>query len=55
MGVRADQLFSIEDVKVLHHNQLLLDQFISILPKGVELDKNDPKVKELYAFGCKAA
>ena len=54
-GVRADQPFSIEDAKVLHHNQLLLDRFISILPKEVEVDKNDPKVKELYQFGCKAA
>jgi len=34
-GVRADQPFSIEDAKVLHHNQLLLDRFISILPKAM--------------------
>lgn len=54
-GVRADQPFSIEEAKVLHHNQLLLDRFIAILPKSVELDKNDPKVRELYTFGCKAA
>jgi len=43
------------DAKVLHHNQLLLDRFISILPKGPEVDKNDPKVRQLYRFGCKAA
>lgn len=54
-GIGADKPFSIEDAKVLHHNQLLLDRFISILPKDVELDKNDPKVRELYTFGCKAA
>lgn len=54
-GVRADKSFSMEDAKVLNHNQLLLDRFITILPKGVEIDKNDPKVKELYTLGCKAA
>lgn len=54
-GTSADEPFSMEDAKVLHHNQLLLDRFISILPTGVELDKNDPKVRELYTFGCKAA
>lgn len=54
-GVSADEPFSMEDAKVLHHNQLLIDRFISILPKGIELDKNDPKVRELYTFGCKAA
>lgn len=54
-GIQADQPFSMADVKTLYHNQLLLDRFISILPKGVELDKNDPKVRALYRFGCKAA
>jgi hypothetical protein len=29
--------------------------FISILPKGVEVDKNNPDVQQLYRFGCKAA
>ena len=54
-GVSADKAFSMADVKVLYHNKLLLDRFISILPKGVEFDKNDPEVRELYTFGCKAA
>lgn len=54
-GVQAGEPFSMADIKTLYHNKLLLDQFISILPKGVELDKNDPKIKELYQFGCKAA
>jgi hypothetical protein len=54
-GVSADQPFSMADAKVLHHNQLLLDMFISILPKGVEVDKNNPDVQQLYRFGCKAA
>lgn len=53
--VNADKPFSMADAKVLHHNKLLIDMFISILPKDVELDKNDPKVKKLYTFGCKAA
>jgi len=54
-NLNADKSFSIADAKVLHHNKLLIDMFISILPKGNELDKNDPKVKQLYTFGCKAA
>jgi hypothetical protein len=53
-GVSADQPFSMADAKVLHHSQLLLDMFISILPKGVEVDKNNPDVQQLYRFGCKA-
>lgn len=43
------------DVKALYHNMLLLDRFISILPKGVELDKNQPEIRELYQVGCEAA
>jgi hypothetical protein len=54
-GLKAEQPFSMADVKTLYHNQLLLDRFISILPKGVELDKNDPEIRKLYQFGCKAA
>lgn len=54
-GVQANESFSMQDAKVMHHNRLLLDRFISILPKGVELNKNDPKVRDLYTFGCKAA
>ena len=45
-GVRADQPFSIEDAKILHHNQLLLDRFISILPKGVELENGPSQRSE---------
>ena len=54
-GVSADKAFPMADVKVLYNNKLLLDRFISILPKGIEMNKNDPKVRELYTFGCKAA
>lgn len=44
--------FSMADVKTLYHNQLLLDRFISILPEGTKLTKNDPQVRQLYNFGC---
>ena len=54
-GVKAEQPFSMANIKTLYHNKLLLDQFISILPNGIELNKNDPKIKELYQFGCMAA
>lgn len=54
-GVSTDKAFSMANAKVLNHNKLLLDKFISILPKAVELDENHPKVRELYTFGCKAA
>ena len=54
-GLHADEPFSMADVKALSYNRLLLDRFISILPQGVEIDKNDPKVRELYLFGSKAA
>jgi len=53
--VSAGKAFSMADAKVLHHNKLLIDRFISILPKSVELNENDPRVRELYSFGCKAA
>lgn len=51
----AQPSFSMADVKTLYHNQLLLDRFISILPEGTKLTKNDPQVRELYSFGCIAA
>jgi len=54
-GVKAEEPFSMADVKTLYHNRLLLDRFISILPKGVEVDKNHPEIQELYQLGCKPA
>ena len=54
-GVKADEPFSIADVKTFYHYKMLLGRFISILPNGVELDKNQPEIRELYQFGCKAA
>lgn len=54
-GVKAGEPFSMANIKALYYNKLLLDRFILILPKGVELDKNLPKIRELYQFGCNAA
>lgn len=54
-NVNANKAFSMADAKVLHHNKLLIDRFISILPESVELNENDPRVRELYSFGSKAA
>ena len=54
-GVEYQEPFSMANIKTLYHNKLLLDRFISILPEGVELDKNQPEIRELYQFGCKAA
>jgi hypothetical protein len=47
--------FSMADIKTLYHNQLLIERFFSIFPDVAELTKNNPKIKELYAFGSIAA
>ena len=47
--------FSMADVKTICHNQLIIDRFFEILPQSTELSKNNPKVKELYYYGCIAA
>ena len=49
------QPFSMADVKTLYHNKLLMDKFFQIFPNVAELTKNNPKIKELYAFGAIAA
>jgi hypothetical protein len=49
------QPFSMADVKTLYHNQLLIERFFTIFPEVAELTKNNPKIKELYAFGSIAA
>ncbi|WP_020603039.1 hypothetical protein, partial [Spirosoma spitsbergense] len=51
----GQQPFSMATIKTLYHNRLLLDRFFSILPKGTKLEKNDPRVRQLYHFGCIAA
>lgn len=53
----ADQrkAFSMATVKILHHNQLLIDQFFDILPENTKLSKNNPEVLELYQLGARAA
>lgn len=53
--LNAEKPFSMDNIKTLYHNKLLLDKFISILPKGVEVDNNHPQIRGLYQFGCKAA
>lgn len=55
LPVPERKAFSMATVKTLHHNQLLLDRFFDILPKGTELSKNDPQVRQLYHFGPLAA
>ncbi len=51
----SQQPFSMASVKTLYHNRLLLDRFFTILPEGTKLTKNDPQVRQLYHFGCRAA
>ena len=43
------------DVKTLYHNRLLIERFFQIFPNVEEMTKNNPKIKELYAFGSIAA
>jgi hypothetical protein len=47
--------FSMADVKTLYHNRLLIERFFQIFPNVEEMTKNNPKIKELYAFGSIAA
>jgi hypothetical protein len=47
--------FSIEDVKTMCHNHLLIQRFISILPKEANLIINTTNIQQIYTFGCKAA
>lgn len=47
--------FSIQDIKTKYHNELLLDRLISIYGKDPNLEKNNPKIKELYNIGRIAA
>ncbi len=47
--------FSIQDIKTRYANQLLLDRLILIYGKDPILEKNNPKIKELYDLGIIAA
>lgn len=44
--------FSMANVKTLCHNQLIIERLFDILPNYPELSKNNPKIKELYLYGC---
>lgn len=46
--------FSIEDVKTMSHNYLLIQQFIAILPQQANLIINTTDISKIYSFGCKA-
>lgn len=47
--------FSIQDIKTKYHNEFLLDRLISIYGKDPMVEKNNPKIKELYNMGRIAA
>ena len=47
--------FSMADIKTQYSNQLLLDRIISIYGKDPSVEKNNPKIKELYQLGRIAA
>jgi hypothetical protein len=47
--------FSIRDIKTLYSNELLLDRLISIYGKDPIIEKNNPKIRELYNLGKIAA
>jgi hypothetical protein len=47
--------FSMSSSKTLYHNHLLIEQLFDNLPKSVQMMKNDPNIKQLYAFGAIAA
>jgi len=43
--------FSMNDIKIYYHNQLIIQEIFQILPNGNELMKNNPQIKALYKFG----
>lgn len=55
-GLSADtarrKSFSMVNVKTRYHNELLLAQFLSILPEKAKLRINQTQMRQLYAFGC---
>jgi len=55
-GLSADaakrKAFSMANIKTQYHNELLLNQFISILPAKVKLHINDSQLRQLCSFGC---
>lgn len=47
--------FSMADAKTRYHNELLLNRFMSILPKTTNIHLNNAQVRQLCSFGCIAA
>ena len=47
--------FSMTDIKTQYTNELMLDKLISIYGKDPSVEKNNPKIRELYALGRIAA
>lgn len=47
--------FSMTDIKTQYINELVLDKLISIYGKDPSVEKNNPKIRELYALGRIAA
>jgi hypothetical protein len=43
------------DIKTQYINELVLDKLISIYGKDPSVEKNNPKIRELYALGRIAA
>ena len=55
-GLSADagkrKAFSMTNVKTQYHNELLLNEFISILPEKAKLHINHTQMRQLCSFGC---
>jgi hypothetical protein len=47
--------FSMTNVKTRYHNELLLKQFIGILPPKTQMQINQTQLSQFYSFGCIAA
>lgn len=55
-GTEAERkAFSMANAKTRYHNELLLNRFISILPKKAKLHINQTHLRQFYSFGCIAA
>jgi hypothetical protein len=47
--------FSLATIKILYHNQLLINRIFDNLPPQVKMLKNNPRIRELYYLGAIAA
>lgn len=48
---KKEVVFSMNDIKTQHHNELLLERFISMFGIKPELEKNKRKIKRFLEFG----